>query len=369
MPDGAETRAGSQGKRRPPTFAEATKLRHKAWAAGMDPNHWYAVAFADDIAPGAATAIGFQGQKVALFRGQDGVFRALEDRCAHRQVQLSEGFVRDCALVCRYHGWTFDGDGALTGFANDLADRKVVKARVRAYPTAVRYGVVFVFFGDPARVDLAALPQIPELEGPRPWLCVPIAYTVRCHPTAVVNNIMDSTHVATLHTKFNTRSMLYGPVTRCEAEGDRVMVEHEVRLDEKGLLRHILAAFEHPTQRAYYDYPYLHVHVGGITALWNFMLPVDDTTTVLLMLSLSKQPHLPLLKLPVPSLLARPFLGLAKAALVRPLFDEDVWSTEAEQRGYEEHFDAAEIEPHPSIRPCYELTVRKWSAYLSASGG
>lgn len=352
--------------KRPPTFEAATKLRHKAWVAGFDPNHWYAVEWADKVAPGQVVEVAFQGTSVALFRGEDGSFQAIENRCAHRQVKLSDGFVRDCALVCRYHGWTFDGEGKMVGIANDLADRKVVKARVRRYAVAVKYGLVFVFFGDEARAAERPLPVVPELDGPEPWLCVPIDYTLRCHPTAYINNIMDSTHVATLHTKFNTRSMLYGPVTRCEADGDTVVIEHDIRLDPKGLLRHILAEFETPTQQAYYDYPYLHVHVGGITALWNFMLPVDGQTTRAFLLSLSKRPQIPGLKRPVPPLLVRPFLGLIKATLVRPLFDEDVWSTEAEQRGYDEHFDQPEIEPHPSIRHCYELTVRKWEAYLAS---
>jgi phenylpropionate dioxygenase-like ring-hydroxylating dioxygenase large terminal subunit len=352
----------------PPTFEAATKLRHKAWAAGFDPNHWYAVEFASRVANGQAIEVVFQGASVALFRGMDGAFRAIENRCAHRQVKLSDGFVRDCALVCRYHGWTFDGDGKMVGIANDLADRKVVKARLRRYAVAVKYGLVFVFFGDAALAASRPLPVIPELDGDEPWLVVPIDYTMRCHPTAYINNIMDSTHVATLHTKFNTRSMLYGPVTRCEAVGDTVVIEHEIRLDPKGLLRHILGDFEHSTQQAYYDYPYLHVHVGGVTALWNFMLPVDLRTTRAFLLSLSKRPHIPGLRWPVPHWLMPPFLRLAKATLVQPLFDEDVWSTEAEQRGFDAHFDAPEIEPHPSIRHCYELTVRKWQAHLAAGG-
>ncbi len=353
----------------PPTFAEATTPRHRAWAAGFDPNHWYAVAFAPDVARGQVIPVRFQGTDLAVFRGDDGKLAAMEDRCAHRQVKLTDGHVQGCALVCRYHGWTFDTAGRLTGIVGDAAARKVPKATVRTYPVVEKYGLVFVFMGDAAKASTVPTPHIEELEGENPWLVIPIDYTMRCHPTAYINNVMDSTHVATLHTKLQTRSMIYGPVTRCEASEDQVVIEHQIELDPGGLLRHLIGKLETNTQRAVYDYPYMHVHVGGVSMLWNFMLPVDDHTTRLFLLSCSKHVRLPGVGLRLPRFLDPWLVGVAREALVRPLFDEDVWSTEAEQAGYDAHFDQPEIDPHPSIRPCYELTARKWSEHLAREAG
>lgn len=355
----------TEAPRQPPTFAEATTPRAKAWSAGFDPDYWYAVELESEVKPGQVVEVRFQGTSVALYRGTDGAFVALENRCAHRQVKLSDGFVRDCQLVCRYHGWTFDAEGRLVGFLDDLADRRVPKTGVRRYPTAVKYGLVFVFFGDPALAPTRPLPHIPELEGDDPWFVVPIVYTMRCHPTAYINNVMDSTHVATLHTKYNTRSMLYGKVNRCETVGDKVVVGHDIRLDPRGFLKHLVGKLDTPHQEAWYDYPYMHVHVGGVTALWNFMLPMDDRSTRLFLLSCAKNVRIPFTGVRPPALVMRPFARIAREILVRPLFDEDVWSTEAEQQGYDAHFDEPEIDPHPSIRPCYELTARKWSEHLA----
>ena len=59
----------------------------------------------------------------------------------------------------------------------------------------------------------------------------------RAHPTMIINNVMDSTHVGTLHDRrFRTRSLKMGPVTRCEAEGDRVIVSHDVEMNRNALL-------------------------------------------------------------------------------------------------------------------------------------
>ncbi len=46
-----------------------------------------------------------------LVRPAEGPVFALEDRCAHRQVPLSQGVVSGCAVRCGYHGWTYDASG------------------------------------------------------------------------------------------------------------------------------------------------------------------------------------------------------------------------------------------------------------------
>jgi phenylpropionate dioxygenase-like ring-hydroxylating dioxygenase large terminal subunit len=51
-------------------------------------------------------------QAYVLFRDGSGRPRVLLDRCAHRFAPLSRGSVQDGRLHCRYHGWSFDGDGA-----------------------------------------------------------------------------------------------------------------------------------------------------------------------------------------------------------------------------------------------------------------
>jgi phenylpropionate dioxygenase-like ring-hydroxylating dioxygenase large terminal subunit len=351
--------------KRPPSFDEASSVRHKAWAAGFDPAYWYAVEHDAALAPGAVQEVVFQGTSIALFRGRDGKLGAVENRCAHRHVKLSTGQVKDCQLTCRYHGWTYDADGKLTDVMDVTFDKPFPNVRLRSYPVAAKYGLIFVFFGDPALAAERPLPTIPELEGDDPWLVVPVDFTMKCHPTAYVNNVMDSTHVAALHRKFQTRSLIYGKVTRCESDGDRVIVSHDIELDKGGLLRFIVNPLKTQTQDACYQYPYLAVGVGGIFKLWNFMLPIDANTTRIFMLPCTERLKIPLLGITPPDALVGAFSGLARQLLVRPLFDEDVWAAEAEQDGYNAYFDTASVDYHPAIRPSYQLTVRKWEEHLA----
>jgi phenylpropionate dioxygenase-like ring-hydroxylating dioxygenase large terminal subunit len=348
----------------PPSFADAANLRQKACAAGLDPAYWYAVEHDQAVKVGQAVAVEFWHTSVALYRTRDGRLHAVENRCAHRQLMLSEGRVEGCRLTCRYHGWSYEPDGRLAEIPHELFGRPFPSVKLRTYPVEVRYGLIWIFFGDPALAGERPLPVIPELEGHSPWVCVPIDYRWKSHHAMIVNNVMDSTHVGPLHRKFRTKSFIYGPVTRCDAEGDRVTVAHDIKMNGEGLLWYIANRIKIETQEMCYQYPYLVVSVGGVFKLWNFLLPIDERTTRIFMLSCSESMKIPFTSLAPPQALLKPAIWVAREMLVRPLFDEDGWSTEAEQAGYERHFAKPVFDLHPAPRLCYQLTVRKWEEAL-----
>ncbi len=48
---------------------------------------------------------------VAVWRSASGRLSAWTNRCPHRGMRLSHGFVRGEALACLYHGWHYDAEG------------------------------------------------------------------------------------------------------------------------------------------------------------------------------------------------------------------------------------------------------------------
>lgn len=80
----------------------------------MFPNascQWVPVALSADI-PRAAVAPGWlPGLEVALWRSASGRIAASSNRCPHRGMRLSHGFVRGENLSCIYHGWSFGPEG------------------------------------------------------------------------------------------------------------------------------------------------------------------------------------------------------------------------------------------------------------------
>jgi 3-phenylpropionate/trans-cinnamate dioxygenase ferredoxin component len=62
----------------------------------------------DDLEAGTVAKAEVDGVVVAIVRDGDGDYHALDDRCTHADVSLSEGEVDGCTLECWLHGSRFD---------------------------------------------------------------------------------------------------------------------------------------------------------------------------------------------------------------------------------------------------------------------
>jgi len=72
---------------------------------------WIPIALSRDVPAGVTRAVIVDGRELVVWRGDSGVAQVWEDRCPHRGMRLSLGFVRGNALNCLYHGWEY-GAGA-----------------------------------------------------------------------------------------------------------------------------------------------------------------------------------------------------------------------------------------------------------------
>ena len=90
----------------------------------MIKNYWYLICpvseVKDQIIPKT-----LHGQKIIIYRDDEGKVAALEDRCCHRNVQLSLGYLRDGKVVCGYHGWEYDKGGNCVLIPSQLPDNKI----------------------------------------------------------------------------------------------------------------------------------------------------------------------------------------------------------------------------------------------------
>ena len=72
---------------------------------------WTAIALSTSVPKEVAVRVTVGSHDLAVWRGQDGKARVWENRCPHRGMRLSYGFVRENSLTCLYHGWGYDGEG------------------------------------------------------------------------------------------------------------------------------------------------------------------------------------------------------------------------------------------------------------------
>jgi phenylpropionate dioxygenase-like ring-hydroxylating dioxygenase large terminal subunit len=135
-------------------------------------------------------------ERIVVWRDGEGRVSALEDRCCHRSAALSRGYYDAGALVCGYHGWTYDHAGKVVRIPQLERDAAPAGARVRSFPAEERYGYVWVCLD---AAPLAGIPQIKEWDDPA-FRRIPQFYELwRCAGLRLMENSFDNAHVNFVH--------------------------------------------------------------------------------------------------------------------------------------------------------------------------
>ena len=137
-------------------------------------NFWYPIIRSEDLGPDKPERARVLGVNLAIFRDSKGRARVLSDTCVHRGGSLSGPWelgsnpriVDDC-VVCPYHGWEFNGDGDCKNIPSiGYGTKPPARAKVDAYPTEERYGIVFAFLGDLPENERPPMLEIEEYSDP-----------------------------------------------------------------------------------------------------------------------------------------------------------------------------------------------------------
>ena len=104
---------------------------------------WTPIALARDVPAGVTRAVLLDGKELVIWRGNGGA-QVWEDRCPHRGMRLSLGFVRDNSLNCLYHGWQYGASSSCIRIPAhpDLTVSPTIKAN--AYDAAEAGGLIWV---------------------------------------------------------------------------------------------------------------------------------------------------------------------------------------------------------------------------------
>lgn len=157
---------------------------------------WTIACRSDRLPRGGLHAVEILGQRLVVFRGEDGATRALDAFCPHMGTDLAEGRVVGNTVRCFFHHWRFDGDGACVHIPA-LPDGPVpARARLHAWATCERYGYVWVW---PDRVAPSAVAEFEGLEGADLVVWHDHPYERTCHHHVCMINGIDPQHLATVH--------------------------------------------------------------------------------------------------------------------------------------------------------------------------
>jgi 5,5'-dehydrodivanillate O-demethylase len=147
-----------------------------------------------------ALAVKVLGEKLTLFRGEDGTTLGLiAERCPHRGTALSYGIVEGDCIRCPYHSWKFDKTGQCVDQPGE-SPGSTLKDRIKitAYPVQEMGGLIWAYLGP------APAPLLPRIEFMvREDYDHDIGITrVPCNWLQIAENNLDPVHIEFLHMKF-----------------------------------------------------------------------------------------------------------------------------------------------------------------------
>ena len=106
-------------------------------------NMWQPVSLSHSIETATSAGARLSGEDLVVWRDNSGIAHVWEDRCPHRGMRLSFGFVRGDHIACLYHGWQYDTGGQCQYIPAhpDLEVPKTIKVPV--YLTKERAGMIW----------------------------------------------------------------------------------------------------------------------------------------------------------------------------------------------------------------------------------
>jgi vanillate O-demethylase monooxygenase subunit len=137
------------------------------------------------------------GDPIVFYRTESGDPVAMHGLCPHRLYPLALGTLQGDAVQCGYHGFTFDCTGTCIKVPSQNDVPRSFKTRV--YPTVERGQWIWIWTGDPARADIAKIPDPPGVFKDGWETNVSRVDTYPSRYPLLIDNLMDLTHLGFIH--------------------------------------------------------------------------------------------------------------------------------------------------------------------------
>jgi phenylpropionate dioxygenase-like ring-hydroxylating dioxygenase large terminal subunit len=263
----------------------------------MIPNQWYAVLESRELRRGKPMGLTRFGEKLVLWRRNDGAVACLKDACAHRGAALSAGRVAHGCVECPFHGFRYDESGRCTVIPAQGEKNPVpASVRVGAYAAREAFGFIWVFWGDQTR-DLPGIPFFEDLDGSFDFATFKDLWPV--HYSRAIENQLDVLHLPFVHRTTigrGNRTLVHGPGTELIDDTMTVWMHNEVDRGQKVLKPEELARDASPVVLIF-KFPHVWQNrIGDKVRVTLCFVPVDEMHTLLYMRYYQKQVRLPLLR-------------------------------------------------------------------------
>jgi vanillate O-demethylase monooxygenase subunit len=119
-------------------------------------------------------------------------------------------------IMCNYHGWVMDADGRCVHVPHQDSVAKSIC--ITSYTAIERWGLIWIWIGDPDKVDDSLIPAMPWAEDAN-QSAVHIRFYVEANYQLMADNLLDVSHSDFLHTSsFGSRAGQKGETDEVKAE-------------------------------------------------------------------------------------------------------------------------------------------------------
>ncbi len=345
-----------------PSFTTQTSIR----CCAPNLNYWYVVAQSGEVGT-APLAVTVWQQAIAIYRDETGTIRAIEDRCPHRQVRLSEGAVSRGNLECAYHGWQFNGEGKCVNIPYLKAGQKYPPCQLRVFPAREQDGFIWLYPGDltvlaraqPEPMSIPEWTHLNHIGSVAPFNCPG-------HFSYLIENLMDMYHG---HLHDQLQAWASASLRNISPLGDRLDVEYDAqsyyKIDRIWSVSQLffprLRQLHPETLRVSYCYPHWVSTLGQDFKIYCLFCPVSPTKTKAYLLHFTSLEAFPNLhKLPVAF---RRFLKHRLSGVARPLLngliDQDMRMIAQEQQAFSAQPSVHNYEVNPALSQVQRLIRRQ----------
>lgn len=160
-------------------------------------NCWYVAAWSYEIDVHQMHAITIINKPVLIYRKANGEITAMANQCCHRHAPLSLGRLEGDDIRCMYHGLKFNAEGKCIEVPGSQEE---VPAHffINPYPVVEKDSWVWIWMGDPDKVDEGLIPNAVGPEDPH-WTMNSGHIDYDAGYLLVTDNLTDFSHIAWVH--------------------------------------------------------------------------------------------------------------------------------------------------------------------------
>ncbi|MEL6602558.1 MAG: Rieske 2Fe-2S domain-containing protein [Cyanobacteria bacterium J06614_10] len=180
-------------------------------------NHWHPTIKSNQL---KRKPVLFQlcNEEIVLFRSAKGEVGALKNRCPHRGMRLSQGWIENEEIVCPYHAWRYTADGK--GFSPSTPK---LKPCVSSFTVIERYGIIWIKSAESSA-------KFPDFNSQESVYAGVVTQDIQAPLEVIVDNFSDIEHNPTTHTYFGYS---YEHLTQIESRIETT--DEAVRVINKGV--------------------------------------------------------------------------------------------------------------------------------------